>query len=144
MSFRKAAISGLKFDTRLRGGAEVRNDTAFCLAVKKRGWKLIYNPKIAVDHYPAVRYEADKRGNYDWKAVEDGAHNETLVLLDYLSFWRKVAYLFYIIFIGNIFTPGLAAFVKTAPREKGNSVLRLLAAYKGRWEALKTYRNSKK
>jgi glycosyltransferase involved in cell wall biosynthesis len=143
MSFTREAISGLKFDTRLRGGAEVRNDTAFCLAVKKRRWKLIYDPKVIVDHYPAVRYEANKRGNYDWKAVEDGAHNETLVLLDYLPFIRKFAYFIYMVFIGNIFTPGIVEFLRILPKEKGNAFLRLMAAYKGRYEGWKTYRNSK-
>ena len=56
MSFRRAAVEGIRFDERLRGtGAQPRADYAFCLVVKRAGWRLIYDPAVAVDHYPAPR-----------------------------------------------------------------------------------------
>ena len=140
MSFRKEAIQALRFDTRLRGeGAQVRNDTAFCLAVKKNGWKLVYDPAIQIDHYMAERHEENKRGNFSWRAVEDGAFNETLVLMEYLSPLTRIAYILYFLLVGNIFTPGLVQCLRMLPRERGNAFLRLFAAYKGRFEGLKTW-----
>ncbi len=143
MSFRKEAIKGLRFDARLRGeGAQVRNDTALCLGVKKAGWKLVYDPAIKIDHYMAVRYEENKRGNFSWRAVEDGAFNETLVLMEYLSPLRRVGYALYFLLMGNIFTPGILQCIRILPREKGDAFLRLLAAYKGRWEGLREWIDS--
>ena len=56
MSFRRGAVEGIRFDERLRGTrAQQRADCAFCLVVKRAGWRLIYDPAVAVDHYPAPR-----------------------------------------------------------------------------------------
>ena len=138
ISFRKEAIKNIYFDKRLKGkGAQVRNDTSICLRLKKLEWKIVYDPNIIVDHHMAVRYEENKRGNFNWTAVEEGAYNETLVLLEYLKPLNKVAYLFYSLFIGNIFTPGIIQCLRILPREKVYALLRLFAAYKGRWEGFK-------
>lgn len=144
MGFRRDAIKNLRFDTRLRGeGAQVRNDTALCFAVKKIGWKLVYDPAIQIDHYMAARHEENKRGNFSWRAVEDGAFNETLVLMEYLPPINRVAYILYFLLVGNIFTPGLLQCLRILPREKGDAFLRLFAAFRGRWEALKTLSGAK-
>jgi cellulose synthase/poly-beta-1,6-N-acetylglucosamine synthase-like glycosyltransferase len=138
MGFRRDAIKGLRFNARLRGeGAQVRNDTGLCLAVKKAGWKLIYDPGIRVDHYQAKRYEENKRGNFSRRAVEDGAYNETLVLMEYLKPLNRICCFAFLILVGNIFTPGLAQFIRILPREGRNAFLRLSAAFKGRWECFK-------
>ncbi len=43
MSFRQEAIGQLRFDERMRGtGAQVHFEMAFTLALKRAGWKLIY------------------------------------------------------------------------------------------------------
>ena len=140
MSFRRDAIINLKFDLRLRGeGAQVRNDTALCFSVKKAGWKLIYDPAIQIDHYLAERHEENQRGNFNWRAVEDGAYNETLVFMEYLSPLRRIGYVIFFMLMGNIFTPGFLEFIRILPREKGNAFLRLCAAYKGRFEGVKTW-----
>jgi glycosyltransferase involved in cell wall biosynthesis len=56
MSYRRQAISGLSFDRRLRGrGAEACNDMGFSLSVRRRGWRVIYDPAVSVDHYPTMR-----------------------------------------------------------------------------------------
>lgn len=76
ISFRRLAIDGLQFDTGLRGqGAQVHWEICICLAVKNRGWKLIYDPAVAVDHYPAPRFDTDQRGRFDPEAVENAAFN---------------------------------------------------------------------
>ncbi|MBD5655135.1 MAG: glycosyltransferase family 2 protein [Candidatus Eremiobacteraeota bacterium] len=56
MAFRTEAIRSLRFDERLRGnGAQVHNELGFSLAIRRRGWKLVYDPRVAVDHFPATR-----------------------------------------------------------------------------------------
>jgi hypothetical protein len=52
MSFRGKAIGQKRFDTRMRGtSAQIHYEIEFCLSLKRAGWKLVYDPKIAVDHY---------------------------------------------------------------------------------------------
>jgi cellulose synthase/poly-beta-1,6-N-acetylglucosamine synthase-like glycosyltransferase len=76
MSYRMSSIGDLRFDTNLRGaGAQVNNDMAFSMAVAKRGWKLLYDPAVQVDHYPAPRHDNEKRGERNLLAVENVAFN---------------------------------------------------------------------
>ena len=133
MAFRREAINGTRFDKRLKGkGAEYFNDTAMCLAIKKKGWKIIYDPNIEVDHHPSIRYEDNKRGNYDWNAVYAGAYNKTLILSEYLKGIKKLNFLIYEFLIGNIFTPGILSTIRLIPREKHKAFLRFFAAMKGK------------
>jgi cellulose synthase/poly-beta-1,6-N-acetylglucosamine synthase-like glycosyltransferase len=56
MSFRRDAVIGHGFDTRLRGnGAQVHSELSICLPLRRRGLRIIYDPEIVVLHYPAVR-----------------------------------------------------------------------------------------
>ena len=76
MSYRRSALAGLAFDKRLRGeGAQVCNDLAFSLSVQRNGWKLIYDPAVSVDHYPAPRFDSIGRGQFNSKAAEITAFN---------------------------------------------------------------------
>jgi len=85
MSFRRAAVDGIRFDERLRGtGAQQSADCAFCLVVKRAGWRLIYDPAVAVDHYPAPRFLGDSRAPVSAMEVRNDVHNKTLMLLEYL------------------------------------------------------------
>lgn len=108
MSFRRAAIDGLCFDTRLRGrGAQVHNDMCFSLTVKRRGWKLIYDPAVAVDHYPAPRFDADQRGAFDPEAVENAAFNLMWATQTQLTGWRRLMTRQWQMLIGTKDSPGL-------------------------------------
>jgi cellulose synthase/poly-beta-1,6-N-acetylglucosamine synthase-like glycosyltransferase len=81
MSFRRAAVEGIRVDERLRGtGAQPRADYAFCLVVKRAGWRLIYDPAVAVDHYAAPRL-GDSRVPVSAIEVRNDVHNQTLMLL---------------------------------------------------------------
>ena len=92
MSFRRVAIEGLSFNTGLRGhGAQVYNDMSFSLSVRNRGWKLIYNPVVAVDHYLAPRFDVDGREMFNADAVENSAFNLIWVIQTQLTGWRRFA-----------------------------------------------------
>ncbi len=112
MAFRRAAIGSLRFDRRLRGrGAQVANEYLFGGAIRLAGWKLIYDPAILVDHYPAARPDSDQRNQIDQGALRDLVHNATLGYLEYLPPTRAAAVLLYQLLWGSRLSPGLAAAV---------------------------------
>ena len=143
MSYRRTAIANLQFDEHLRGtGAQVHNDLAFSLAVKQAGWMLIYDPLVAVDHYPAQRFDEDQRGQFARLALINKVHNETLTLLKYLPFWRRVAFLIWGIWMGTSSYPGFLQCIRLLPREGMVSVQRLLAVLLGRWQGWQSWKES--
>lgn len=94
MSFRRTAILNHRFDSRMLGsGAQVHFEVEFCLKLKKAGWKLIYDPYVAVDHYCSPRFDEDQRDQFNEIAFFNEVHNETLALMDYLSSLRRLAFL---------------------------------------------------
>ncbi len=94
MSFRRTAIAGLRFDERLRGaGAQVGNDMAFSLALRLRGWTLLYDPLVAVDHYPAPRFDDDSRSHTAFRAHRNAAFNQALIVSETLGRARSLIFL---------------------------------------------------
>ncbi len=140
MSFHKNAISGLQFDERLRGtGAQVHNDLMFCLAVRKRGWKLIYDPKIEINHYQGKRFDEDRREQFNALALSNMVHNETLTLLEYLSPYKRCAYLIWAVFVGTRGSPGFLQWLRFLPSQGTFSGQKLLASLYGRWQGYQTW-----
>lgn len=144
MSFRRTALKGVKLDDRLLGtGAQVFNDTALCLTLLKRGWRLIFDPAVAVDHFPAPRFDEDQREGFSAVARMNSAHNETLTLLEYFPAWRQFVFLFWAVLIGTRADPGLVqasrAFLKQGPF----AYQRMAATLRGRWMGWCTYRRSR-
>jgi len=109
MSYRREAINGLTFDERLLGnGAQVHNDMAFSLNVKKKGWRLVYDPEVAVNHYPAQRFDLDERGTFNEIAFYHSVYNETLILMEFIkSPTIKFIYILWCLLVGTSEKPGL-------------------------------------
>jgi cellulose synthase/poly-beta-1,6-N-acetylglucosamine synthase-like glycosyltransferase len=144
MSFHKNAIAELRFDKRLRGtGAQVHNDLMFCLAVKKRGWKLIYDPNVTIEHYQGQRFDEDKRQQFNNLALSNMVHNETLSLLEYLSPLRRFYFLIWAVFVGTRGSPGLVQWLRFLPSQGAFSGQKLLASWHGRWQGYQTWRRSR-
>jgi glycosyltransferase involved in cell wall biosynthesis len=124
MSYRSEVFKRVKADRRLRGnGAQPCEDKAFSVAVKKAGWKLVYDPSIQVDHYVAIRDEPRHYGGItqiitarDVAGLYDNAFNEMLSVAPTLSMPRKVAYAAYSILVGTGVTPGLIQAVRFTRR----------------------------
>lgn len=118
MSYRRNAIGSLRFDERLRGsGAQVGNDMAFSMAVKRAGWRLIYDPLTAVDHYPAQRFDEDGRQVRSSQAQQNLAFNISLLVCENLGQLRSVAFLVWALLLGTRGEPGLLQAVRLLPRE---------------------------
>ncbi|MBD2515477.1 glycosyltransferase [Nostoc sp. FACHB-973] len=145
MSFRKEAIGQLRFDERMRGtGAQVHFEMAFTLALKRAGWKIIYDPNVAVEHYPAQRFDEDQRNNFNEIALINLVHNETLVLLEHLSFIRQVVFLFWAILVGTCDSFGFIQWLRFLPSQGQLASKKLLASWRGRWQGCREFviRNS--
>ena len=144
MSFRKDAIVGLRFDERLRGtGAQVHNDLSFCLAVRRRGWKLIYDPSVAIDHYFAQRFDEDQRGKFNEVSMVNQVHNETLVLLEHLSLLRRTLFLLWAILVGTRAKRGFLQYLRFLPSESFLAGQKLLASFQGLWQGWQTWRQTR-
>jgi cellulose synthase/poly-beta-1,6-N-acetylglucosamine synthase-like glycosyltransferase len=129
MSYRMSAIrnGAIGFDTRLRGaGAQVHNDMAFASSVRRSGWRLVYDPAVAVDHYPAQRFDEDtrsSRGSRKWIAVENESYNLHLLLHDEFRYVRRWAALCWIALIGHDGCLGLAYLLRNRVLRRQTSAL---------------------
>jgi GT2 family glycosyltransferase len=139
MSFRAAALEDVSFDTRLLGtGAQVCNELGVSLAVRRRGWRLVYDPQIAVDHYPATRYDEDQRNAFCGEAVYNTAFNETLLLCEHFGRWRRRIFMAWALVIGHRAAPGLLQWLRLRASERGTATARFAASWRGRiagWRA---------
>jgi cellulose synthase/poly-beta-1,6-N-acetylglucosamine synthase-like glycosyltransferase len=144
MSFRQEAIAQLRFDERMRGtGAQVHFEMAFTLALKRAGWKLIYDPQVAVDHYPAQRFDEDQRNNFNEIAFLNLVHNETLVLLENLPPLRRAVFLLWAILVGTRDSLGLVQWLRLLPSQGQLAGKKLWASLRGRWQGWQTHRQFK-
>jgi glycosyltransferase involved in cell wall biosynthesis len=131
MSYRHAAIRTIRFDTRLRGaGAQVHNDMAFSMSVKKAGWKLVYDPRVAVDHFPAERHDDDRRDAQTMTAIRNAAYNLHLILRAQLPPLRRETAWWWYTLVGTRAYPGIAHALLALLSRKGAEL--------SRWKAVRT------
>ncbi|MHB1068322.1 MAG: glycosyltransferase family 2 protein, partial [Gemmatimonadaceae bacterium] len=84
-SYRAPLLRAIGFDERLRGaGAQLYWELGVCLPMRRAGWRLIYDPSVAVDHDIAPRLDVDHlhRGVFSEPPLVDAVHNETVALLE--------------------------------------------------------------
>ncbi|WP_040952938.1 glycosyltransferase family 2 protein [Gorillibacterium massiliense] len=133
MSYRRAAIRGKWFEEKLRGsGAQVHNDLAFSYSVKRSGWKLIYDPLVAVDHYPAQRHDSDKRNQYNAVSHFNMVYNETVTLSRHMGLLRRIIFLAWSILIGTASSPGLVQWARLAVKPHSHAGRKVAVVWKGR------------
>jgi GT2 family glycosyltransferase len=132
MSYRREAIGGLSFDTRLRGsGAQVCNDMAFSIAVRRRGWVLIYDPDLAVDHYPSIRHDEDRRNEVSRVACENAAFNQSLTICETLGRPRAAVFLLWSVLVGTRGEPGMLQMMRLYPSQRAAALVRTRATIRG-------------
>jgi len=143
MSFRREAIRGLSFDEKLKGtGAQIHNELEFSQAVKKKGWKLLYDPNVLVDHFPAVRFDEDQRHSFNETAFFNAAHNETYAMLKHMRFMNRIMFLIWVVAVGSKSSPGVVQGMRMLPSQKGMALKKVSLAFKGRWGGWKTWKGS--
>ena len=113
MSYRKSALGDLRPDVRLRGkGAQVGNDMQLSLQLAAKGFTLIYDPAVLVDHFPGMRPIEEDRAYFNPGSHYDEIYNKTLILLGYLktqpSGWlRQMVFVLSMALMGTRKAPGL-------------------------------------
>ncbi len=124
-SYRVAAIRDIGFDERLRGtGAQVHWEISLGIALRRRGWKLLYDPQVAVDHFLAPRFDEDQRNAFNPLAVRNMAYNEALVRLEYLRPFERMLFLLWATAVGNRELPGLVQLLRFLPAQREVAVRR--------------------
>ncbi|WP_176444972.1 glycosyltransferase family 2 protein [Paenibacillus herberti] len=141
MSFRSDL---LQLPEGLKGsGAQVHIEVHICLRIRKLGFKLIYDPRIEVDHYPAPRFDADQRNKIVPEAVVNAAHNLQYGILNQRgNFIRTPMRLLYASLVGDRSVPGLARFSFALLRKEKAIVRSFVPAQKGLWKGLVRYMKS--
>ena len=148
MSFRRAAIGAIRFDTRLKGrGAQPNDDLAFGLEVRRTGWTLLYDPAVLVDHFSGKRQEtrhyATVAAVTDQRGYKDFAYNEVVALWDELSPSRRVAFVAWSFLVGTRVCPGVVQAIRFTPRLGRASWQRFSLAQQGKLEGLRGMRKSR-
>ena len=134
-SYRGDVLRRIGFDPRLRGpGAQVHWELALGLALRREGWSLLYDPSLVVDHYPAVRHDADQNnrrgGVFSPSAHVDAVCNQTIALWEHLPPTRRPAFLLWSVLIGTRGEPGAVQFVRALRRDR-HARARLSATLRG-------------
>ena len=108
-AYRSSPLRQIGFDRRLAGGgAQVHWELSLGLAMRRAGWRLLLDPSIAVDHYPAERFDEDQRRVFNPQAQRNAVANETLILFEHLHGLRRVAFVIWAFLIGTRSAPGPA------------------------------------
>lgn len=81
MSYRAAVARALEFDGCLNRGVALGYELDLGLQVRRRGGRLLFDPRAAIRHYSAPRAVTGSRDPSDAEAVNLAAYNETRVLL---------------------------------------------------------------
>lgn len=137
-AYRREVLEQLGFDHRLRGGgAQVHWELALGLAIARRGWRLLYDPGIMVEHEEAPRLDGQRVGapHPEETAVADAAYNEALLLTEHLRGARGLAYILWSAVVGHRASPGLAQAVRLTPILRGHSWRRWSVTRRARREA---------
>lgn len=133
LAFRRIAIGPIGFDTRLLGsGAQVHNDMLACFAIKSAGWRIIYDPAIAVDHYPAARAEADRNAPPGATAMYNNGFNLQLAINLISRNKLRYAANIWASAIGTQAQPGIIWLFRLLPQHGRNALILWKASRAGR------------
>lgn len=144
-SLRRTAVGAARLNTRLRGsGAQVQNDLDFSLRLRRRGWRLVYDPRVAVDHFPSERHDIDRRGDAGFHplAREHAAFNDTLALMAHFGPMNRAVFAIWALLVGTSEFPGLAQGLRLALRGDHHAGARLRASLRGRLAGLREWRGT--
>ena len=119
MSFRREAVEGRSCGL-LRGtGAQPHEDAALSWAVRRLGWRLVYDPQVLVEHYVAereeVRHYASRGELGDGRAFFDHCFNLVAALWGRLPWHRRLVYVLWSGLIGTSASPGIVQAIRFTP-----------------------------
>ena len=143
-AYRAELLRAAGFDTRLAGsGAQLFWELALCLPIRRAGWRLVYDPAIAVEHHVEPRSGGDQlhRGVFAGEPLADAAHNETLVLLEHLGGGARATFVAWALLAGTHHEPGLAQLPRLVLAGDRHALPRWRATLAGRLRGWRTWRS---
>jgi GT2 family glycosyltransferase len=121
------------FDTRLLGGgAQVHWELSLGLAIRRAGWKIVFDPALGVDHFPAERFDEDRRGQFNPEAQRNMVFNETIILCEEFRGIQKAGFLAWAFLIGTRGAPGLLQVPRLLLERRADTISRWTATIAGR------------
>jgi GT2 family glycosyltransferase len=136
MAFRREALA---IPVELRGvGAQVHSEIAVCLSARNRGWRVVFDPGIVVDHFPGPRFDRDRREAPEPEAVRDAAYNLVACMLSMRPdlLWRRASYG---LLVGDWGNPGIGRAVIALLRGERDVTRRFVPSCAGQAEALRDF-----
>lgn len=132
MCVRRSALPPI--DERWEQGMAPGFETGLFLALRRNGWRVVFDSAAVVAHYPAARPAHADRGDRD-RASYEYSYTLTYALVCHLPWPRKLAFLVYFMLIGQRRSPGLlfAPCLLLPGRRRG----RVRAAWSGKLHGLK-------
>jgi glycosyltransferase involved in cell wall biosynthesis len=141
LSVRGELLRRVRIDERLRGvGTEHHWELGLCLALRRLGLRVIYDPAIGVDHYPQPRIDDSRR--FSSRELADATHNKTVAILEHLPAWRAGVYLGWAFAIGTSSSPGVAQVLRRLRSRRTEGLSLFCGAQLGLLLALRTHRRS--
>jgi len=138
MSFRREVVTRLEFDLELNRNVAQGYEVDIGLQVRRLGWKIIFDPLLAVRHYSAPRATAGLR-MLDSESIQWYAFNQLRVGLRRLSLPRKSLSLLYQFAVGERPAPGvLPLLLSPLARRIGFETHLARSALKGRVLAVRS------
>ena len=107
------------------------------MTFRRMGFKVIYDPAIAVDHRLIARVEETRA--FGPEQVRHSAHNESRALLEYLSPTGKVAHILWSVGIGFRDSPGVAHSILSLVTTRDGKLALLRASIRGHCLAVLNY-----
>ena len=133
MAIRRNALA---VPTGLKGhGAQPHFEIAMTLHAQSAGWRVLYDPEIVVDHYPAERHDNDRRDRPDAVAVRAASFNLVLCLLSFRRelFMRRAVYG---LLLGDRGTPGVIRGLASVVRREHDVMRAVVPSLRGQLDAL--------
>lgn len=144
-AFRAPLLRAVGFDARLRGdGAQMYWELGVCLPLRRAGWRLIYDPAVAVEHDVAPRHDDDHlhRGVFAELPLRNAVHNETVELLEARGAWSRAVFFLWAFLVGSSEGPGILQSVRRVLRGDPTAVARWRATLAGRATGAATARRA--
>lgn len=112
MAVRVAATRDFPLSRLVQGeGAQYRNELILAAEIRRRGYQVVYDPAIQVDHFPAARGVGDDRKFLSPERISFNIANELTALRISEDRMTRMAYIIRQLALGNKLHPGLARVV---------------------------------
>ncbi len=107
MSFRRTVAQEIEFDLGLNNNVAFGYEVDVGLQVRARGWRLVFDPAVAIRHYSAPRELTGMRVLDDGDSVRWCSYNETRIALRRLRPHTSAVALLWSVIVGTRRAPGL-------------------------------------